>query len=708
MQSGTVPDPIALDLLHQLTGNAADTFRVDQWQVIDAIVNRRDKVLLVQRTGWGKSAVYFVSAKMLRQRGQGLTLIVSPLLGLMRNQVFAGKRMGLRIGALHSGNNDKFPTFRDLIAKDAVDVLLVSPERFANEQFYRELLPSIANRLGLLVIDEAHCISDWGHDFRPDYQRLRNVVANLPPNSPLLATTATANNRVVEDIRGQLGQLQVFRGQLHRENLALQTMPTMSVVERMAWLAQEVPKLEGRGIIYTLTKHDAQQVADWLVHCGVSAHAYYGDIVTPEYPVSYDARIDLEDRFTNGDLRVLVATSALGMGYDNPEIRFVIHYQTPGSIIAYYQQVGRAGRGTETAVGVLMGGPEDGEIHESFRTASLPAAEEVTAILTALEQEDGRTAFALQAEVNMPRGRLDHALKYLSVQNPAPISRTDRVWQRNPVPFDSSYAQHRQALMTMRETEWREISDYRREPAVCQMHLLLVALDDPEPLDRCGICENCTGKPVLPVEIEPDLRRKAGEFLNRPVVRTIEPRKQLPKGASSLYAKTRIPPEHQAEPGCVLGNWHEDDDIARLVRTGKQTGVVDDRVIDAAAQMIRHLWRPEPAPAWITFVPSLRHPDLVPDIANRLAGRLGLPCPPVVTKVRQTEPQRMQENSFHQCHNLDGAFAISGSVPDGPVLLVDDLTDSGWTFTIVSALLRRAGSGPVFPFALATTAKRTT
>jgi ATP-dependent DNA helicase RecQ len=536
---------------------------------------------------------------------------------------------------------------------------------------------------------------------------LRNVVANLPPNSPLLATTATANNRVVEDVRGQLGQLRVFRGELHRENLALQTMPTMSHIDRLAWLAQEVPRLDGRGIIYTLTKHDAQQVAEWLIQQGISAHAYYSDIVTPDHTDSYEARIALEDRFTHGDLRVLVATSALGMGYDNPEIRFVIHYQTPGSIIAYYQQVGRAGRARESAVGVLMSGPEDGEIHESFRTSSLPTAQDVSAILHALEQGDGRTAYELQGLVNMPKGRLDHALKYLSVRQPAPIMRDDRVWRRNPVRFDAAYDRHRQELMTTRETEWNEISAYRQESQVCQMHLLLTALDDPHPVERCGKCENCTGAPVLPVEIAPDWRRAAAAFLNRPVIRPIEPRRQLPKGASSLYANTRIPPEHLAETGCVLSSWHDHEGIAQLVKSGKQAGRFDERVVEAAVQMIRHLWQPDPVPTWLTYVPSSRTPGLVADVAGQLAAQLGIPCLPVVEKTRETVPQRMQENSFHQCHNLDGVFAIAGPVPDGPVLLIDDLVDSGWTMTIIAALLRRAGSGAVLPFALATTAKRT-
>jgi ATP-dependent DNA helicase RecQ len=705
----TPPDPAALALLQQLTNDETTTFRDDQWNVIDAIVNRQQRVLLVQRTGWGKSAVYFISAKLLRNQGRGLTLIVSPLLGLMRNQVYAGKRMGLRIGALHSGNNDKFETFVDLIRRDSVDVLLISPERFANDRFRADLLPVIAERLALLVIDEAHCISDWGHDFRPDYQRLSNVIAQLPPSSPVLATTATANNRVVADVSRQLGSLLVSRGPLIRENLALQPLPTMTATERLAWLAKVVPTLQGKGIVYTLTTKDAETVAEWLVRRGIRAHAYHGAITTADQESSDLARIQLEDEFTNGDLQVLVATSALGMGYDNPEVRFVIHYQTPGSIIAYYQQVGRAGRGKEGALGVLMSGPEDNDIQNYFRTSSLPTIEDVTSILAALSSQESMTSTQLMAAVNMSRGRLEQTLGYLAVQSPAPIARQGTAWRRNPVAFNPDYARHRAELIAMRVTEWNEINAFRTEDLTCRMNTLLTALDDPAPVARCGRCDRCLGHPVVDVTLPRDLLREAAAFLNRPLINPIKPRLMVPKDSLPEYGfKGRISPERRAETGCVLIRWGEKEELHNLIRAGKQRGRFDDTVLDAAATMIREHWQPAPAPAWVTCVTSLRHPALVPDLAERLADRLGLPFANVVRKTRETDPQRNQANSVHQSRNLDGAFEITGDLPDGPALLVDDMVDSGWTLTIIAMLLRQAGSGPVFPFALVSTAQSDT
>jgi ATP-dependent DNA helicase RecQ len=704
------PDPAqyqhALELLRAGTNDPTATFRGDQWSVIDALVNRREKVLLVQRTGWGKSAVYFITARLLREQGDGPTLIVSPLIALMRNQVMAGRRMGLRIGALHSGTNDRFDTFVQMIEANNVDVLLVSPERFANAQFLEELLPLDLEKTGLLVVDEAHCISDWGHDFRPDYQRLASLMRQLPPNNPLLATTATANDRVVQDIHDQLGNIRISRGDLLRENLALQALPRMSATERFAWLAQTVPDLPGKGIVYTLTKHDAERVASWLQSQGVSAHAYHSDVVTADHTDASEAKKALEEEFTTGDLRVLVATTALGMGYDNPDIRFVIHYQTPPSIIAYYQQVGRAGRGRHGAVGVLMSGPEDAGIHENFRTSSLPTAADVMTILNTLSDLDGATATQLLGRVNIPKSRLDGALRYLSVQDPAPIAREKTLWKRTTASWRTDYVERRDALIAMREAEWEEMERYRLLRDGCRMSFLLAALDDPSPPSNCGICENCRNQPILAVERDSDMMRAANLFLNHSRDEVIAPRLQIPKGAMPVYGfPFRIPAELRAEPGLYMGRYG-DGAFGDEIRMSKSRNQLDDHYVEVAAKFLRERWTPASKPAWLTWVPSRRHADLVPEFARKLAAALDLPVNEIIVKTRDTEPQKDMTNSYYQCRNLDGAFEINGHPPSGRVLLVDDFVDSGWTFTILAMLLRQAGSGPVVPFALASTRMR--
>jgi len=408
-------------LLKTALANPAAQFRDGQWQAIDALVNQGQKLLVVQRTGWGKSSVYFISTKIFRDRHMGPTIIVSPLLALMRNQIESAQRLGLIAETMNSTNLEDWRSVTARVLADQVDCLLISPERLANDSFIETVLTPIADRIALMVIDEAHCISDWGHDFRPDYRRIVNILRQLPAHTPVLGTTATANNRVVADIQSQLGNIQIQRGQLNRESLALQTMWMPDQASRLAWLAQVIPALPGTGIVYTLTIRDAEQVALWLNQNGINAKAYHGSIQAEGFENSNLYRQQLEEQLLRNQLKVLVATNALGMGYDKPDLSFVIHYQAPGSIVAYYQQVGRAGRGIASAVGVLMSGVEDQDIHEFFRHSAFPGEVVVNEILQALALSDGLTIRALEEKTNLRQTQIEKVLKLLSVENPAPV-----------------------------------------------------------------------------------------------------------------------------------------------------------------------------------------------------------------------------------------------------------------------------------------------
>ncbi len=687
----------AQQLLQTALANPTAEFRDGQWEAIDALVNHRQKLLVVQRTGWGKSSVYFISTKIFRDRGMGPTIIVSPLLALMRNQIESAARLGIVAETMNSTNTDEWRSVTLRILNNQVDCLLISPERLANDNFIETVLQPIADRIALMVIDEAHCISDWGHDFRPDYRRIVNILRQLPANTPVLGTTATANDRVVEDIQTQLGDIQIHRGPLIRESLALQAMTLPDQASRLAWLAQLIPTLSGTGIVYTLTVRDAEQVANWLCENGIDAKAYHGSVEAEGFENSNLYRQHLEELLLHNDLKVLVATTALGMGYDKPDLSFVIHYQAPGSIVAYYQQVGRAGRGIEHALGVLMSGVEDQDIHAFFRDSAFPTGQQVDEILNILEQSDGLSLRNIEEQTNLRQGQIEKVLKLLSVENPAPVIKEGSRWLRTPIRYQMDHA--RIAHLTgQRVQEWQEVQSYIQD-AGCKMTFLRCALDDHDPTP-CGKCASCLEQAVVDVAIEPALVHRAGTFLKHAEM-VIKPNVQVAANAFQEYGfRGNLPQQIRAQEGRVLSRWG-DAGWGRTVADNKHDGRFCDELVKAMAAMIQQSWPPNPAPQWICCVPSRNHPELVPDFAQRLAARLGLPFVDAVSKVKSNQQQKGQQNRFHQCRNLDGAFQVTQLYRDQPVLLVDDIVDSGWTLTVIAALLQQAGSGLVYPIALA-------
>jgi len=693
------PEATALEYLRLALDDPLATFRDGQWPAIEAVAYNSQRLLVVQRTGWGKSSVYFIATRILRASGKGPTLIVSPLLALMRNQVEAAARLGINALTINSTNRDEWPELHRKVREGEVDAVLISPERLANDEFVQEVLLPIADTIGLLVVDEAHCISDWGHDFRPDYRRLVNVLQRMPDNLPILGTTATANDRVIEDVSEQLGNLEIQRGPLMRDTLSLQTLRLPSQAARLAWLAEQIPNLPGTGIIYVLTKRDADQVSAWLNQRGVVASAYYGGATADGFDDSNGYREHLEQKLLSNELQVLVATSALGMGYDKPDLGFVVHYQAPDSIVAYYQQVGRAGRAIDSAIGVLVSGDEDAEIHDYFRRKAFPNQEWVRTILTALEEHDGLKVKEIEEAANLRQGQITQVLKLLSVENPAPVIKDGPQWRRTPVEYTLD-EERIQRLTDRRQTEWAEVQGYI-DHGGCLMQFLAAALDDPSSAP-CGRCANCLQDNIVASDIGHETVVNAALFLRHAELE-LKPRKVVPLGAFQTYPFSgSLPTEWQANVGRILSRWG-DAGWGKLVADEKHQGAFSDELVSAAAEMISERWSPQPAPGWITCIPSSNSPTLVASFAERLGQKLGIPFVPVITKIQANHPQKGQENSFHQCQNLDGVFEIDDDqLRTGPVLLVDDVVDSGWTLTVTAALLRAAGSGPVLPMALAT------
>lgn len=686
----------ALSLLRTAVGSPTAEFHPDQWEAVQLLL-RRERLLVVERTGWGKSSVYFLATRLLRDTGSGCTLLISPLLSLMRNQIDSARRIGVRAETINSSNTGDWPRIQNALRQDKVDILLISPERLGDEEFVTDCLLPIAARIGLLVVDEAHCISDWGHDFRPDYRRIVRILRALPANVPVVATTATANDRVVTDLLEQLGpKLTTIRGPLTRESLMLQNIVLPDRAARMAWIAHHLPNLPGSGIIYALTLKDATTLAIWLQSRRIRTAAYHGDLDANE-------REKLEERLLRNDVKALVATVALGMGFDKPDIGFVIHFQRPPSVIHYYQQVGRAGRAIQEAHGILLSGDEDDEIADYFIRTAFPTAPDVDRLLAALRAaKEGLKYTELQRELNFSDSNLHRTLQFLLMESPSPIRKLDERYVRNPVPWQMPM-ERIQRILRLRRHERQRIREYVTTDK-CLMQFLSQELNDPA-ARPCGKCSNCR-EAGLSVAF-PSLSSEAATWFLSALDLPIQPRKQWLCGHSFERQSGKIGTPFQTEVGRSLCRWG-DPGFGDLVRSGKQQlGKFSDQLLAAAVPLIRERWIPTPPPTWVTCVPSRRHTSLVPDFAHRLAAALGLPFVDCIHKVRETTPQKSRQNSLMQMCNLEAAFDVNqGIVQMGPVLLVDDLVDSRWTFTVLGFKLRQAGSGLVFPFALADSSAR--
>ena len=693
----------ALAVLRTLVGRPDADFHDGQYDAIAAIVDGSRRALVVQRTGWGKSAVYFVATRLLRDRGAGPTLLVSPLLALMRDQVAAAARAGVRAASIDSANAHLWDDVRARLAADEIDVLLVSPERLNNPDFRDTQLPQLVERTGLIVIDEAHCISDWGHDFRPDYRRLRELVATAG-TTPVLATTATANGRVVEDVVAQLGgpeDVLTIRGPLARASLRLGVLRTRDQATRLGWLIEHLRDLEGSGIVYALTVSAAEDTARLLREAGYDVLAYTGKTENAE-------REAAEQALKENRVKALVATSALGMGFDKPDLGFVVHLGAPSSPVAYYQQVGRAGRATATADVLLLPGTEDEAIWSYFATASMPTEERAEAVLRELDPERPTSTPALEALVDVKRSRLELLLKVLDVDGAVQRVRggwisTGREWT-----YD---AERYERIAAARRAEQQHMLDYEALPAGeegCRMQYLQRVLDDPTAAP-CGRCDDCAGV-WFPTDVSGDSSGTAGAALHRVGV-AVEARKQWPTGADSrgLPVKGNIPPGERPEEGRAIARLTDlgwGGTLRQLLAPGAPDQEVPRAVVDAAVAVLRE-WGWGERPVGVVAMPSVRRPLLVGSTARALAEIGRLPLLGALEPTAAVPPGGSGGASLERLAGVWSAFRVPDDLRErlaaaaGPVLLVDDAADSRWTLTVAARLLRRAGAPGVLPFVLA-------
>jgi len=673
--------------------------RPEQLAAVTAVVAERQRTLLVARTGFGKSAVYFSATRMLRDRGWGPTIVVSPLLALMRDQVAAAHRLGLNAVTINSSNVDAWSAIEEQIAADTVDLLLIAPERLSNNGFRRRVFDTMRSRAFALVCDEAHCISDWGHDFRPDYRRLRHLLADLPAWTPVLATTATANERVTDDVAGQLGaDTLVLRTSLDRASLHLSIVDLPDDGHRLAWLAENLEALPGSGIIYCLTVDQAETTAAWLQRRGQNVGAYTG-AVEPEQ------RLALETALRNNELKALVATSALGMGFDKGDLAFCVHLGLPPSPVAYYQQIGRAGRNIERAEVIALPRPaEDGAVWRWFESVSLPSESICRSVLEQLNAHEPTSIGSLERWVNLGRSRLSTLLNILEVDGA--IDRISGGW----IVRDPNWAYDHELIASLRELRRFESDQMLAwaDLATCRLRFLREALDDAEAED-CGRCDRCTDH-TWQREPDPLVVADAHQVLRGNDI-VIDPRRQWPTGLDK--PKGKIAPGAQAAPGRALarlgdGGWNPV--VESLVRAadGGSLGELPPELITAIAQVLKR-WNWTDRPTWICPVPSRRRSALINGVCAAL-GELGkLPVHDALVSVPDIDDLGLQADQSNSAHQVAGPWrrllVDSAALPDettlaGPVLLVDDEVDSRWTMTVATHCLVDAGSGTVLPFAL--------
>jgi ATP-dependent DNA helicase RecQ len=703
----------AVEILRTLVGRDDADFHAGQFEAIETLVDLRRRALVVQRTGWGKSAVYFVATLLLRRQGAGPTILVSPLLALMRDQIGAAARAGVRAVAINSTNAHEWDDVQRLLANDEVDVLLVSPERLNNPSFRENQLPDLIRRVGMLVVDEAHCISDWGHDFRPDYRRLRDLIAQIPAGVPVLATTATANTRVVTDVAEQLDSASAhsadaavresnavvtIRGPLARASLRLGVLRLPDSRTRLAWLLSHLAELPGSGIIYALTVSAAEDTARLLRDAGHTVRAYTGQTDPAE-------REESENLLKTNQVKALVATSALGMGFDKPDLGFVLHLGAPSSPVAYYQQVGRAGRATDNADVLLLPGTEDEAIWQYFATASMPNEARATAVLEALTAHGAPLSTpALEARVDIRRTPLELLLKVLDVDGVVQRVQggwiaTGMAWQYDRERYDRIAAE--------RVAEQHHMLDYETT-TTCRMEYLQRSLDD-DTAAPCGRCDNCAGV-WYPIDVTESATQTASSSLDRVGV-ALEPRAQWATGVDRLgvSAKGRIAGDERMSEGRALARLTDlgwGNTLREIFSPTAVDAPATPALLEACVRVLAG-WGWSSRPVGIVVMPSRSHPQLISSVATHLSQVGRLPLLGALDLVGDGPTGGPGGNSAYRLANVWSGFTVGPHLAEalahatGPVLLVDDLSDSRWTMTVASRLLRQAGAPAVLPFVLA-------
>lgn len=665
----------------------------EQWKAIEYLLNG-ERVLVVQPTGWGKSVVYFIAAKLFREQNKGLTIIISPLLSLIRNQIDAARQMGLNAFTLNSDNQEEWDIVNSAISNDNCDVLIVAPERLQSDSFRNHTLPLIESKsgVGLIVIDEAHCISDWGHDFRPKYKKIVQFVNTLKKQIPMLATTATANQRVANDIKEQLGDsLKVIRGRLGRNNLKLKVVGAKNSNEKLGWLAQHLKNgnLEGSGIIYCTTQKETERVARWLEYNGILAEYYHGGIRDTTQKES------IEQKLINNEIKVVVATIALGMGFDKKDVRFVIHYNMSTSLITYYQEIGRAGRDGEEAEIVLLYCENDIDFLEKMLKSGITSERDYNNILDIITDSPA-SIYEIMNQYNLPKSQLEKIIDLLEAENLIYKDVESKKYNRSVNLNQLSLIKNKN-ILDSKNQELNLMKSYSILSDECLMNYLITNLGE-EQVIKCGVCMNCLETDSMLFKVDIAFVNDAESYLKEQAL-IISSKAQWPSGGVGDL-RGKIAANHQFKEGRALSLYIKEGIGEIVIKNRYEDKNLSEELVDYCVEFIKENFEALNSPEWLTAVPSIRNPDLVPSFVERVSAKLGIPYKQVIVKSKDTEEQKFMKNANKQVENIKDSFELNVSNLSGRVLLIDDIMNSGWTFVVCAKKLNEAGCESVTPLAL--------